>query len=219
MSRSTTHNLTCPCGKVFTSQIYDYVNVVQDPPLQYVVLAGLINVATCPMCGRRAAISCPFVYSDPAHNLLIYVHPRADAPNEARLLILERLRSVYMDVVATQEQQNEEENSRSKGGRSVTFTPSQTKEMPPLQVVFGLDQLAELITAVLNPEERLGKLAMSTQSSNEAERGQFLDIMRKLASEMDCNYEVEDLPDEYTVWVYGSRRNIGALMRELAPRG
>ncbi len=60
---------------------------------------------------------------------------------------------------------------------------------------------------------------MNTQSRNEAERGQFLDIARKLAREMQCNIEVEDLPDEYTVWIYGSRRQIGALMRELAPRG
>ena len=34
-----------------------------------------------------------------------------------------------------------------------------------------------------------------------------------------CLVEVEDLPDEYTVWLFGSRRQIGALMRELAPRG
>jgi len=56
-------------------------------------------------------------------------------------------------------------------------------------------------------------------SRNEAERGQFLDITRKLATEMAFNIEVEDQPDEYTVWLYGSRRSIGALMRELAPRG
>lgn len=219
MSRSTTQTLTCPCGEVFTSQVYDYVNVAQEPQLRYIVLAGLINVSTCPTCGRRAALARPFIYSDPAHKLLIYVHPRSDAPQEARLLILERLRSVYTDVIVTQEQQNDEELKCSKGGRSVTLTPSQAREMPPLQVVFGLDQLTELVNAVLSPDERLGRLAMSTQSSNEAERGQFLDIARKLASEMDCNYEVEDLPDEYTVWIYGARRNIGALMRELAPRG
>ncbi len=91
--------------------------------------------------------------------------------------------------------------------------------MPPLQVVFGLDQLYELINGTLAPEDRLGKLALSTQSRNEAERGQFLDIARKLASEMSCSIEVEDMPDDYTVWLYGSRRQIGALMRELAPGG
>ncbi|QBD80022.1 hypothetical protein EPA93_30185 [Ktedonosporobacter rubrisoli] len=219
MSRSTTHTLTCPCGEVFTSTTYEYVNVAQNPRLRYIVLAGLINVSTCPACGRRAAISTPFIYSDPEHDLLAYVHPRSDAPQEARLLILEKLRSVYMDVADAQEQQNSLSENNGNGGRTISVTPSQAREMPPLQVVFGLDQLNVLINGVLSPQERLGKLALSTQSRNEAERGQFLDIARKLASEMDCNVEVEDMPDEYTVWLYGSRRQIGALMRELAPGG
>ena len=91
--------------------------------------------------------------------------------------------------------------------------------MPPLQVVFGLDQLAELINMTLSQDERLGRLALSTRSRNDAERGQLLTIARKLASEMECQVEVENMPDEYTVWLYGSRRRIGAIMRELAPRG
>ncbi|MFL5702235.1 MAG: CpXC domain-containing protein, partial [Ktedonobacteraceae bacterium] len=53
MSRSTNYSFTCPCGTVFTSQIYEYVNVAQDPRLRYTVLAGLLNVSTCPNCGRR----------------------------------------------------------------------------------------------------------------------------------------------------------------------
>ena len=219
MSRSTTHTFTCPCGQVVTGQTYEYVNVGQDPQLQYVVLAGLLNVSTCPACGRRAAIACPFIYSDPAHNLLAYVHPRSDAPQEARLLILEKLRSVYIDAANMQELQSNAAGSNGNGGRVVEITPSQAREMPPLQVVFGLDQLNELINAVLSPDERLGRLAMSTQSRDEAERGQFLTIARKLATDMGCNIEVDDLPDEYTVWLYGARRQIGLLMRELAPRG
>ncbi|MBV9691421.1 MAG: hypothetical protein JO202_17105 [Ktedonobacteraceae bacterium] len=213
MSRSTTRTFTCPCGEVFTGQLYEYVNVAQHPQLRYTVLVGLLNVSTCPACGRRAAIGCPFIYSDPTHNLLAYVHPRCDVPEEARNLVLEKLRSVYMDAVTLQEQQEE------NGERVARIPPSQAKELPPLQVVFGLDQLSELINATLEPEERLGRIALSTQSRDEAERGQFVDIARKLALEMGCGIEVEDLPDEYIVWLYGSRRQIGALMRELAPRG
>lgn len=218
MSRSTTHNFTCPCGQAFTAQAYEYVNVADDPQLRYVVLAGLLNVATCPNCGRRAAIATPFIYSDPAHKLLAYVHPRSDAPEDARLMILEKLRSVYMDASKLREQEQAGENSNN-GGSAISVSPSEAREMPPLQVVFGVDQLGELINGVLGPDEKLGRLAMNTQSRNEAERGQFHDIARKLASEMGCCIEVEDLPDEYTVWCYGSRRQIGALMRELAPRG
>jgi len=220
MSRSTTHTFTCPCGKVFDYQQYEYVNVAADPLLRYIVLAGLINVATCPICGRRAAFATPFIYSDPIYSLLAYVHPRPNVPDEARLLILEKLRITYKDIVETQVQQEGDENGEHvNGGRVVALSPSEAKDFPPLKVIFGIDQLADVINGVLNPEERLGKLALNTQSRSEAARGQFLDIMRKFATEMDCFIEVEDLPDEYTVWIYGSRRQIGTIMRALAPRG
>lgn len=220
MSRSTTHTFTCPCGKVFQYQQYEYVNAAEDPQLRYIVLAGLLNVATCPNCGRRAAFAIPFIYSDPAYDLLAYVHPRPNLPDEARLLILEKLRTTYKDIVATQvQQQNSGNDEHMNGSRVVAVSPSQASEFPPLKVLFGLEQVADVINSVLSPDERLGKLALHTQSRSEAARGQFLDIMRKLATEMGCFIEVEDLPDEYTVWIYGSRRQIGAIMRALAPRG
>lgn len=213
MSRSTTHTFTCPCGTTFSGVTYEYVNVAHDPQLRYVILSGSLNVSTCPNCGRRAAVSSPFIYSDPDHNLLAYIHPRSDAPEEARMLVLEQLRSVYVNL--TEERQEYVEGRGEPGTHAVIGA----EKLPPLQVIFGMEQLNEVINAVLTPDERLGRLALSTQSRNEAERGQFLDITRKLASEMACGVEVEDLPDEYTVWVFGSRRQIGALMRELAPRG
>jgi hypothetical protein len=219
MSRSITHTFTCPCGKVFTSQTYEYINAAKDPQLRYSVLAGLINITTCPACGRRAAIATPFIYSDPDHELLAYVHPRADAPAEAKSLIMEHLRTVYMDIYAIQEHQRQMANEQGHGGHTISISAAEAEQLPPLQVIFGLEPLQAVLKRVLAPAEKMGRLAMSTQSRNEAERGQFLDIARKLASEMQCNIEVEDLPDEYTVWIYGSRRQIGALMRELAPRG
>ncbi|HLI06826.1 MAG TPA: CpXC domain-containing protein [Ktedonobacteraceae bacterium] len=204
---------TCPCGEVFSSPIYEYVNVAQDPQLQYTVLAGLLNVATCPACGRRSAVARPFIYSDPAHRLLAYVHPRNDVPEEARMLILERLQSTYDNIISGSDGSEQAPVIAPDDMRGRMSPEGAT---PALQVVFGLDQLSELISGVLSQEERLGRLALNTQSHDEAERAQLLTIARKLASEMQCQVEVEDLPDEYTVWLYGSRRQIGALMRELA---
>jgi hypothetical protein len=209
MSRSQTLRLTCACGEPITITVYDYVNVAQDPQLRYTVMVGLLNSAVCPVCNRRTAISHPFVYSDPAHNLLAYVHPRGDAPEEARQVILERLRETYMNIVEREEASQGADGADDGEGGS---------EIPPLQVIFGLDQLNNVIDSVLSQDERLGKLALSTQSRDAAERGQMLHIARKLAQEMQCQVEVEDLPDEYTVWLFGSRRQIGALMRELSPR-
>ena len=217
MSRSTNYKFTCPCGETFISPIYEYVNVAKDPQLQYTVLAGLLNVSTCPSCGRRVAQSRPFIYSDPAHNLLAYVHPRNDVPEEARMLILEKLRTVYVNIVGENEYAEDEENEADEANGNGHVDQS-SPETPPLQVIFGLDQLNEVINAVLNQDERMGRLALNTYSRDEAERGQLLHIARKLASEMQCQVEVEDLPDEYTVWLFGARRQIGAIMRELATR-
>jgi hypothetical protein len=202
--------MTCPCGEVFTHTIYEYVNVAKDPALRYTALAGLLNVATCPTCGRRAAIARPFIYSDPERQLLAYVHPRNDAPAEARMMILEKLRTVYENIVGDQEQPCPSESPVSEA------TAEAIMATPPLQVVFGMDQLHELVNATLSQEERLGKIALNTRSRAEAERGQMLDIARKLAHEMGCQVEVEDLDDEYTVWIFGPRRQIGALVRSLA---
>ena len=217
MSRSTNRTFTCPCGEVFNSPIYEYVNVVSDPSLQYTVLAGLLNVSCCPACGRRSAISRPFIYSDSAHNLLAYVHPRNDVPEEAQLLILDKLSNVYTSIVGDTQQHSDQENGGvNNGSKSAISLANQEQELPPLQVVFGADQLHGLINAVLSQEERLGRIALNTHSRDSAERGQLMHIARKLAQEMQCQIEVEDLSDEYTVWLFGSRRQIGAIMRELA---
>jgi hypothetical protein len=213
MYHPTTHTYTCSCGQVVTGQIYEYVNVAHDPRLRYIVLAGLLNVISCPLCGRRVTVSRPIIYSDPQYNFLAYVHPHADAPVEARRLILKRLRSVYIDITRTQEIRISRENV--EGDRAVVITPLQAREMPPLKIVFGFDQLHELLNSILSPEDRSGKLALSTRSRDAAERGLFLTLARKIAQEMDCSVDVRDLPEEYTVWLYGSRRQIGSLMRSL----
>jgi hypothetical protein len=219
MSRSINRTFTCACGEVFSSPIYEYVNVAQDPQLQYTVLAGLLNVSTCPACWRRSAISRPFIYSDPAHNLLAFVHPRNDVPEEAQLLILEQLRNVYEHIAGDAEQNSCQGNGNGISSIELAaLSTDQVQELPPLQVVFGVDQLQGLINAGLSQEERLGRLALNTHSRDSAERAQLLHIARKLAQEMQCQVEVEDLSDEYTVWLFGSRRKIGAIMRELAAR-
>jgi CpXC protein len=257
MSRSTILRLTCTCGEPVTITVYDYVNVAQDPLLRYTVLVGLLNTCVCLACGRRTVVAHPFIYSDPSHQLLAYVHPRGDAPEEARMMILERLRETYLSIVEHEETKEpvkrasgSDSTSRSNGkhhsngkhsGNGVTGDNGNSgdnhsngsakessadaldnhtaaSEIPPLQVIFGIEQLSEVINASLSQDERLGKLALSTQSQDEAERGQMLIIARKLAQEMQCQVEVEDLPGEYTVWLFGPRRQIGAIMRELAAR-
>ena len=63
-----------------------------------------------------------------------------------------------------------------------------------------------------------GKLALSSKSQRPEERQRLRAIAQEMASQVDCQVEVDDEPGEYTVWLYGPRRAIGAIMRELAPR-
>jgi len=312
---------------VFNSPIYEYVNTAHDPQLQYTVLAGLLNVSRCPACGRRAVLSRPFIYSDPLHGLLAYVHPSEDVPEAGRELIRRRLEAVYTrgelysapatgghkgpypshphprpyanyeegghkgsyanyeegghkgpypsqphprpyanyeegghkgsyadyeedghkgsyedceegvqdDAHPTsyhlhpyadcEEDGQEDARPYASSGRSAFlsgFSHNASSESillgdQQLHVVFGLEQLYPLINATLSQDERLGRLALSTRSRREAERGQLLDIARKFASVMQCQVDIEELPHAYTVWLYGSRRQIWAIMRELAP--
>jgi hypothetical protein len=222
-SRKAAYRVTCRCGHTFETQVYEYVNVVRDPHLRYAVLAGLLNVVTCPACGKRAQARRPFIYSDPPNQLLVYVHPRDNAPEQARELIEASVQSVYEQVRRQQHDRREQEAGGVPETMSDLVAASSTgagaEEMPPLQVIFGLDQLALLINAGLSHEERLRKIALRTASPNAAERGQMLDIARRLAREMQCIVEEEEQADSYVVWLYGPRKQITALMRALAPRG
>ncbi len=226
MSRSIAYQFTCPCGTSFTTPVYEAVNVTLEPQLLYTLLAGLLNVATCPNCGRRAAIARPFLYHDVARGLFAYVHPRADLPDEQRERLLQQLRQAYA-VAVEQSVALQQQNPRASAPADAAGADEPlelladseaSSDAPPLQVIFGVDQLCELINSLLEPEERLGKLALSSKSKDEAERQRLRAIASEMARQMNCQVETEDEPGEYTVWLYGSRRAIGAIMRELAPR-
>jgi hypothetical protein len=218
--------MTCSCGTEFTATVYEAVNVTLEPQLLYTLLAGLLNIATCPNCGRRAAIARPFLYHDVARGLFAYVHPRTDLPEEQREQLLEQLRRMYGRAVEQSLYLKEQQVRRRPGGAagaeaargSVEGEERLEPETPPLQVIFGVEQLCTLVNSLLLPEERLGKLALNSTSRQPEERQRFLAIARQMAQQMECQIEVEEEQDEYTVWLYGPRRAIGAMMRELAPR-
>src|SRR5215472_17619937 len=130
MSRSQPHLLTCACGTEFTATVYEAVNVTLEPQLLYTVLAGLLNVATCPNCGRRAAVARPFLYHDVARGLFAYVHPRADLPAEQRAQLLERLRQVYALAVEQSLILNEQQAAESEASADGIWDESIQPEEP-----------------------------------------------------------------------------------------
>lgn len=220
--RFTVRTFQCPCGEAFATNIYSTVNVTMEPELLYRLLAGTLNVATCPNCGRKAASAQPFIYHDMARGLFAYVHPDADLPDEEREELLEHLRSVYDQAVAESERLTQPSaGSGGASGRHGAVEPRVRRrqphddalkrlspDAPPMQVIFGTEDLAALVESLLDADEKLGRVTLSTKATGEAERQRLLSVATRLAGQAHCLVEVEDLPGEYTLQIYGSRARI-----------
>ncbi len=166
MPRSSTMKFVCECGTTFTDTIYQTVNVTLEPHLLYRLLAGSLNVAVCPHCGRKIESELPFIYHDMRRGLFAYAHPNAEADEEEREALLERLRQVYDEAVDASERILADDQAGEKAQTpplsvrrrspaedlSAQLEPS----APPMQVIFGREQLVALVDSLLEPEERTG---------------------------------------------------------------
>jgi hypothetical protein len=218
--RSTVRTFQCACGASFDITTYSTVNVTMEPELLYRLLAGTLNVAVCANCGRKAVSAQPFLYHDMARGLFAYVHPDANLPEDEREELLEHLRDVYDQAVA----ESERLEQPSAGGRHNAVEPSIRRRLPyddaldrispdapPMQVIFGIEDLMALVESLLDPEEKLGRVVLSTQASGARERTRLASVATRLAEQAHCLVEIEDLPAEYTVIIYGSRARIRQL--------
>ena len=226
MPRSSTMTYTCECGTTFTATMYQTVNVTLEPQLLYRLLAGSLNVAICPNCGRKIESDLPFIYHDMRRGLFAYAHPNPDASDEERERLLERLRQVYDEAVDASERILTEERAsesaqpiprlrvrrRSPGeDLSAQLEPS----APPMQVIFGREQLVALVESLLEPEERLGRVALSARGAGQRERERILSIAERLAAQFDLQVETEGQGSDFTVWLYGPRERVGMLAAQL----
>lgn len=227
--RSTQIEFTCPCGTTFPATLHQTVNVTLEPELLYRLLAGTLNVITCPNCGRRAASAQPFIYHDMRRGLFAYVHPRGDVDDEEREHLLETLRKVYTHAV----QESERMSLPGAGAAGTTGTTGGAQprvrrrspgedlaaqlepDAPPMQVIFGTEDLVALVESLLEPDERLGRIALGAHTDGEAERARLLGIARTMAGQMGCYVDVDDTPGEYTVYLFGPRARIVTLARAL----
>lgn len=214
--------MSCPCGTNFPATMYSVVNVTLEPQLLYQLLAGTLNVAVCPNCGRKASSAQPLLYHDMGRGLFAYVHPEAEVDEEERDALLATLRKVYAHAATEAERVLPPRPTASEDGqpRVRRRTPAEElasiePEVPPMQVIFGIDGLVALVDSLLEPEARLGRVAFSTRRQDERERERMREIASKMASQLDCLVEIEDNPEEYTAWVYGPRAKIDVLAQAL----
>jgi CpXC protein len=225
MPRSSEVTLTCACGTRFPSTAYQAVNVTLEPALLYRLLFGHLNVATCPNCGRTSSTGQPFVYHDMQRGLFAYVLPQADVSDEEREALLTQLRRVYTQAVEESERisQSQQRERTGEVPRPVVRRRTPQDELraqiepdaPPMQVIFGVDRLVTLVDSLLEPEERLGKVALSTRSAQRADRERLSAVAQRMAAQMQCEIAVEDEPDEYTVWLYGPKSRTNAIAKAL----
>ncbi len=226
MPRSSTMTYTCECGTNFTSTLYQTVNVTLEPQLLYRLLAGSLNVAVCPNCGRKTESDLPFIYHDMRHGFFAYAHPNAEASDEEREGVLERLRQIYDEAVETSERILAEERASKTAQPTPRLTvrrrsPSEDlaaqlePNAPPMQIIFGREQLVALVDSLLEPEERLGRLALSARGAGPQERERVESIAERLASQFDLQIETEGQGGDFTVWVYGPRERVSALAAHL----
>ncbi|MBE2220283.1 MAG: CpXC domain-containing protein [Anaerolineae bacterium] len=68
--------VTCPnCHTPYPAQVFQLLDVGQQPEIKEYILSGQLNMAVCPNCGAGGQISTPLVYHDPAHELFMTFVP------------------------------------------------------------------------------------------------------------------------------------------------
>jgi hypothetical protein len=210
MPRSSQIRYICACGTEYTSPLYQTVNVTLEPRLRYQTLAGLLNVAICPNCGRKTAAALPFIYHDMESGLFAYVYPNADAESEDRERLLERLREVYHEA-AEESERILSRNPRTRQAPRDELAAQLTPETPPMQVIFGIENLIALVDSLLEPDERLGRAALSAKGTDVAARERILALANELGARLDLQVETEGAGNDFTIWLYGPRSRVSLL--------
>jgi len=85
MSRRALHNIACPrCRCAQSVELYDAINIAEEPGLREELMANRLNVVACAACGFRFRVDKPLLYHDPARGFLIWLQPAAgDAADAA----------------------------------------------------------------------------------------------------------------------------------------
>jgi len=105
MAQQQIARVTCPaCNQPFQTPVQQIFDVSKDPNARQRVLNGVTNVAQCPHCGTRAAMSVPFLYHDPEKELaLIYMPMEAGGDRQERERTIGRLTRRVMDQLPAEE--------------------------------------------------------------------------------------------------------------------
>ena len=92
--------VTCPnCQTPYSAQVFQLLDVGQQPEIKNYILSGQLNMAQCPNCGAGGQISTPLVYHDPAHELFMtFVPPEMNMDQVQREQIIGSMVRQIMDA-------------------------------------------------------------------------------------------------------------------------
>jgi transcription elongation factor Elf1 len=76
MSAQKTYNIRCPqCGHEQKVELYDSINVTQQPKLKVALFENRLNRVLCQSCEASFRVDKPLLYHDPDRNILIHWMP------------------------------------------------------------------------------------------------------------------------------------------------
>jgi len=76
MSAQKTYNIRCPqCGHEQKVELYDSINVTQQPELKTALFENRLNRIQCVSCEASFRVDKPLLYHDPSRNILIHWMP------------------------------------------------------------------------------------------------------------------------------------------------
>ncbi|MDD3275661.1 MAG: CpXC domain-containing protein [Kiritimatiellales bacterium] len=104
MSAQKTYNIRCPqCGHQQKVELYDSINVTQQPELKTALFENRLNCVLCGSCESAFRIDKPLLYHDPGRNILIHWMPDTAVSREEILdefdKSMEELRAVLPEDV------------------------------------------------------------------------------------------------------------------------
>jgi len=77
MSVKQKHEITCRCGFTLEAELWDGINVQEQPELKELLLDGELNIVICPRCDEMFYAEHFLIYFDPSEELLAFVFPEA----------------------------------------------------------------------------------------------------------------------------------------------
>jgi hypothetical protein len=75
MSILNLEEIKCSCGETFEAELLSAISVSDNPELKEALIAGEINIVSCPKCGQMFYAENFLLYHDSENELIAFVYP------------------------------------------------------------------------------------------------------------------------------------------------